>query len=93
MGTQALPNQDQLRGAMRPCAHLEIVTLHHQSHATVLRPSFKAGVPCSHQAAYLLMRIPSPGLGTVGGLEIWAYTGQKTVGADMVLSSAASNPH
>ena len=45
MGTQALPNQDQLRGAMRPCAHLEIVTLHYQSHADVLRPSFPVGVP------------------------------------------------
>jgi len=35
------------------------------------------------------MYIPSPGLGTVGGLEIRAYTGQKTVVADMVLSSTA----
>ena len=93
MGTQALPNQDPLRGALRPYAHLEAVTLHYQSHATVLRPSFPAGAPCSLQAAYLLMYIPSPGLGSVGGLEIRAYKGQKTAVADMVLTPAAGRGH
>ena len=39
MGTQALPNQDPLRGALRPRAHLEAVTHHYQkSYTTVLRP-------------------------------------------------------
>ena len=65
------------------------MTLLYQRHATVLRPSFPAGVPCSLQAACLLTCNPSHGLGSVGGLEIRAYTGHKTVGADMVLSSTA----
>ena len=69
MGTQALPNQDPLWGALRPYAHLEAVTLHHQSHANVLRPPFPAGAPCPPQAAYLLTYIPSPGLHSAGGLE------------------------